>query len=123
MNQFPQAPEYTIRAFSTRVFDTGGKWKKSSIMRVLFILFGHLWEVELTYKYNFVPSSSLSGLSSLILFPFATCVELTPVANLPPVTLIPLKKIEMVLMGYSGTEGEGWGGELIHEKNQKQKIL
>jgi hypothetical protein len=38
---------------STGVNDTGGKWKKSSIIKVLIILFGHLWEVELTYKYIF----------------------------------------------------------------------
>jgi hypothetical protein len=33
--------------------DTGDKWKKSSITKVLIILFGHLWEVELTYRYIF----------------------------------------------------------------------
>ncbi len=38
---------------TTAVFDTGGKWKKSSIIKVLTILFGHLWEVELTYRYIF----------------------------------------------------------------------
>ena len=30
-------------------FDTGGKWKKSSIRKILTILFGHLWVVEETY--------------------------------------------------------------------------
>jgi hypothetical protein len=65
-------------------------------------------------------------------------VLLTQVANLPPVstTLAKMvakfaagdltfeyvrefsKKFETVLMGYSGA-----GGKLIHEKNQKQKIL
>ncbi len=35
------------------VVDTGGKWKKSSIMKVLIILFRHLWEVELSYRYIF----------------------------------------------------------------------
>ncbi len=65
---FPQAPEYTIRAVSnffehslrylqhkctTSVIDTSGKWKKSSIIKVLIILFGHLLEVELTYRYIF----------------------------------------------------------------------
>ncbi len=38
---------------TTGVVDTGGKWKKSSIIKVLIILFGHLWEVELTYRYIF----------------------------------------------------------------------
>jgi hypothetical protein len=39
-------------------------------------LFGHLWEVELTYRIDtFLPSSSLLGLGSLIMFPlFATGV-------------------------------------------------
>ncbi len=27
------------------------RWKKSSIIKVLIILFGHLWEVELTYRF------------------------------------------------------------------------
>jgi hypothetical protein len=35
------------------VIDAGGKWKKSSIIKVLITLFGHLWEVELTYRYIF----------------------------------------------------------------------
>jgi hypothetical protein len=38
---------------TTSVVDTGGKWKNSSIIKVLIILFGHLWEVELTYRYIF----------------------------------------------------------------------
>ncbi len=32
------------------VIDMGGKWKKSSIRKVLNILFVHLWVVELTYR-------------------------------------------------------------------------
>jgi hypothetical protein len=62
-------------------------------------LFELFWEVELTYRY-ILPSSSLQGLSSLILFPLlATGVidtggKLQPfaagivdrVANLPPVS-------------------------------------
>ncbi len=32
---------------TTGVVDTGGKWKKSAITKVLIILFGHLWEVYL----------------------------------------------------------------------------
>jgi hypothetical protein len=34
---------------TTGVNDTGGKWKKSSSRKILIILFGHLWVVELTY--------------------------------------------------------------------------
>jgi hypothetical protein len=55
--------------FATGVSDTGGKWKKSSIRKILIIWFGHLWVVEETYIFKFLPSSSLSGVSSLILFP------------------------------------------------------
>jgi hypothetical protein len=55
--------------FATGVNDTGGKWKKSLIRKILIILFGHLWVVEETYIYKFLPSSSLSGVCSLILFP------------------------------------------------------
>jgi hypothetical protein len=69
MNQFPQAPEYPIRAVSnfpkirgdihssrctTGVVDkknnTSGKWKKSSIRKVLNIFCGHLWVVEFTLR-------------------------------------------------------------------------
>jgi hypothetical protein len=57
--------QYTIKAVSNfdrdnrssrctiGVVDTGGNWKKSSIVKVLIILFGHLWEVELSYRYIF----------------------------------------------------------------------
>ncbi len=38
---------------TTGVNDTGGKWKKSSSRKILIILFGHLWVVELTYTYIF----------------------------------------------------------------------
>jgi hypothetical protein len=86
MNQFPPSPlsiplglfkifpkihgDIHSSRCTTNVVDTGGKWKKSSIIKVLIILFGHghLWVSELTYRYIFA-----SGLSSLILFPlFAT---------------------------------------------------
>jgi hypothetical protein len=50
--------------------------EKSSIIKVLIILFGHLWEVELTYRYIFAFKFTLRyDLSSLILFAlFATDV-------------------------------------------------
>jgi hypothetical protein len=38
---------------TTGVVDACGKWQKSSIIKVLNILFGHLWKVELTYRYIF----------------------------------------------------------------------
>ncbi len=63
---FPQASDYTIRVvsnffensrrssrFATGVNDTGGKWKKPSSRKILIILFGHLWVVELTHIYIF----------------------------------------------------------------------
>ncbi len=66
MNQFPPQPQSIplrpfrifskirggIRSsrFATGVNDTGGKWKKSSIRKILIILFGHHWAVEETYK-------------------------------------------------------------------------
>ncbi len=34
---------------TTGVVDTGGKWKKSLIRKMLIILFVHLWVVELTF--------------------------------------------------------------------------
>jgi len=34
---------------TTVVVDTVGEWKKSSIRKILLILFGHLWVVELTH--------------------------------------------------------------------------
>jgi hypothetical protein len=66
MNQFPPTPEYNIRPFqiflkilgdirssrcATGVVNTGGKWKKSSVINILLTLFGHLWEGELTFSY------------------------------------------------------------------------
>jgi hypothetical protein len=58
-----QAPEYTVRAVSN-FFENSRrysqlkvhrrrKWKKSTIINVLIILFGQLWEVELSYRYIF----------------------------------------------------------------------
>ncbi len=55
---FPQAPKYTLGVVSnfcskctTCVIDTGGKWKKSAIRKVLIILFWHLeWILELTCR-------------------------------------------------------------------------
>ncbi len=38
---------------TTGVNDTSGKSKKSSIIKVLTIFFGHLWKVELIYRYIF----------------------------------------------------------------------
>ncbi len=38
---------------TTGVNDSGGKWQKSSNRKILIILSGHLWVVELTYILNF----------------------------------------------------------------------
>jgi hypothetical protein len=47
---------------TTSVVDTGGKWKKSLSRKILIILFGHLWVVELTYIYIFAFKFTLSCL-------------------------------------------------------------
>jgi hypothetical protein len=66
MNHFPQASEYAIRAvkkffqkFAAQGGMENGKWKNSLIIKVLIILFGHLWEVELTYRYFFASKFTL----------------------------------------------------------------
>jgi hypothetical protein len=66
-----------------------------------------------------LPSSSLSGVSSLIVFPlFATGVNDTGGAPRPCEYLCEFsEKFEMILMLLSGA----WG-KVIHEKNLKQKI-
>jgi hypothetical protein len=65
MNQFPQAPEYPIRAVSnfweylkdirssrctTSAVDTGGKEENVQSEIFFIFLFRHLWVVELTYS-------------------------------------------------------------------------
>ncbi len=66
MNQFPQAPEYTIWAVSNifenswrhSIFEAQGALIPVSLTsaangkifrKILIVLFGHLWVVELTY--------------------------------------------------------------------------
>ncbi len=127
---FPKAPEYTIRAISN-FFENSRRysqlkvhhrcrwhrwqWKKSSIIKVWAILFGHLWEEKVAYRYIFAFKFTLRSQQPDILpiisrqchwhrWQFAAGVEFS-------------KKSETVLMGYSW---DGW--KLIHEKNQKQKI-
>jgi hypothetical protein len=92
---------------TTSVVDTGGKWKKSSIRKILIILFGHLWVVELTYIRDLPPVSTT--LAKMVA-KFATGV---PVVHLA-LQISPriFEKFETFLMGYSGA-----GGKLIHEKN------
>ncbi len=114
---------------TTDVVDTGVKWKKSSIIKVLIILFGHLWEVELTHRYIFsfkctlrsqqpdiVPtgdkfadgvvdtSGSLAPVSLTTdanLLP----VLLTPVANFPPVSTTLAKLVAKFAAGVVDTGG------------------
>ncbi len=96
--------------------------KKTSISKILIILFGHLWVVEETYCiYKFLPSSSLSGICSLILFQFfATGVNdsggkfaagvFDTGGNLPPASLTPAANLTPVanLPPVSTTQGERW---------------
>ncbi len=159
---------------TTSVVDSGGK---SSIIKVLIILFGHLWEVELTYRYIFAFKFTLRSQKPDIVpiishlcqwhrwqicrrcrwyrWQIATGVVdtggkfTTGIKNTSETggkichlcrwqrwqishrcrwyrwrTLICeyisefSKKFETVLMGYSGA-----GGKLIHEKNQKHKLV
>ncbi len=96
-------------------------------IKILIILFGHLWEVELTYRYIFAFKISLRSQQPDIVSNICcryrwhrwqicrcrwywwctlTCEYLREFS----------KKFETVLMGYSWA-----GGKLTHEKNQKQK--
>jgi hypothetical protein len=70
--------------------------KKSSIAKILIILLGHLWIVELTYISIFAFKFTLRYLQPVIVTTPAanlSLVSLTPVANLPPVstTLVKLE--------------------------------
>ena len=94
MNQFPQAPEYTIRAVSN-FFEN---LRRYSLLKV-------------TQAENLPPISTT--LAKRVVPP----VLLIPAVHLDLQKLREFsKKIETFLMGYSGA-----GGKLIHEKNQKQK--
>jgi hypothetical protein len=107
---------------ATGVNDTGGKCKKSSNINVLIILFKHLWEVELAYRYIFAFKFTLSSQQPDIVPIIATGVNdtggkfaagvvdtggkfaagvkppvsLTPAANLPPVSLTPVANLPPV---------------------------
>jgi hypothetical protein len=59
--------------YTTGVNETGGKWKKSSSRKILIILFGHLWIVELTYILIFAFKFTLTlfytcGLGIVVLY-------------------------------------------------------
>ncbi len=120
---FPPAPEYSIKTvsnfskirwdirssrFATGVNDTGGKWKKSSIRKILIILFGHLWVVEKTCVYfclqvHFQVSAAWY------------CSDYLPPVSLTPVVHLDLRISPRMLLS-------GALGKVIHEKNLKQKI-
>ena len=113
-----------IRSSRCTTINTGGKWKKSSIIKALIILFGHLWEVELTNRYIFAFKFTLRCLQPDIVpiichrwqicrrchwyqWCTLTCEYLREF----------LKKFETVLMGNSRA-----GKKMIH-KNPEAKIL
>jgi hypothetical protein len=141
MNQFPPSPRvfqedhfkffrkfaviFTVQGLPPGSTTPVANGKNLQSEKFLIILFGHLWVVEETYTvYKFLSSSSLSGVSSLILFPlFAPGVNdtggkftegvvdtggnlppalLTPAANLPPVSLTLVANLPTV----STTQGE-----------------
>ncbi len=83
MNQFLPSPwvyhiwpfQFFSKIRSSRcTTGVGGKWKKSSVIKVLIILFGHLWEEELTYWYIFAFKFTLRCLQPDIVTIFATGV-------------------------------------------------
>ncbi len=90
-----------------RFNETSGKWKKTSISKVLIILFGYLRVEE-----KFFPPSSVcafdigDNLPLVSLTPAASLppAALTPVANLPPassspaVTVASLPQVSLILV-------------------------
>ncbi len=101
MNQFLPTPWVycTIRAVSnffensrrySQLVDTGGKWKKSSIRKILLILFGHLWEVEFNIHINFCLQVHFKVSAAWYCPHYLPPVSLTRVANLPLVSLMPV---------------------------------
>jgi hypothetical protein len=78
-NFFKNSWRYSQLKCTNDVVGTGGKWKKSSIIKVLIILFRPLWEVELTYRYIFAFKFTLRSQQ----------LDNVPI-NLPPVSLIPV---------------------------------
>ncbi len=119
---FPWAPEYSIKTVSN-FFEN---LRRYSQLKVCHRCRWHRWQMEKIFNkkninnfvwsplvtrgniYIFLPSSSLSDVYSLILFPlFATGVvetggNLPPAANLPPVSLTPVANLPPV----STTQGE-----------------
>jgi hypothetical protein len=122
---FPQAPErYTIRVVSN-FFEYSRRysqlkvhhrycwhqWQMEKIFnnKILIILFGHLWEVQLTYRYIFAFKFTLRSQQPDIVpiichwcrwyrWCTLTCEYLREFS----------KKFEMVLMGYSMRLGVNW---------------
>ncbi len=130
MNQFPPSPwplgpfQFVLKIWgdicssrcTTGVNDTGGKWKKSSIIKVLIILFGHLWEEELTYRYIFAYKFTLRSQQPDIVPIICRRCHWRQWCTLRIFPRI-FEKIR------NSSNGILWGWrKLIHEKNQKQKI-
>ncbi len=155
INQFPPAPEYPIwavsnffensRRYSQIKVDHRCRWhrwqmKKSSIRKILIILLGHLWIVEVTHIYIFAFKFTLRYLQPDInpivchrcrWYRWQFCRRCRwhrwqichqcrwyrwSTLSCEYIRKF-LKKFETALMVYS----RAWK-KLIHEKNQKQKI-
>ncbi len=88
---FPQAPENNIRIILNFF---------ASSRKILIILFGHLWVVELTYIYIFAFKFTLSYLQPdivpIICHRYLPPASLTLAANLPPVSLTPVANLPPV---------------------------
>jgi hypothetical protein len=147
---FPQAPEYTMRVVSNFFENSrrysqlkvhhrcGWHWwqiEKSSIIKVLIILFRHLWEVELTYTYIFAFKFTLRSQQpdiAQLVAKFATGVVDTGgnFANFPPVSLITVVHLDLQISPWifekirKGPNGILWGwGETDSWKKPEAKNL
>ncbi len=128
---------------TTGVVYTSGKWKQSSIIKVLIIFFGHLWEVELTYRYIFAFKFFLRSQQPDIVpiichlchwIWWQICHRYQQHQrnwrqNLQPVSLIPVANLHLDLQLspqifeniWNGPNGILWGcGETDSWKNQKK---
>jgi len=93
MNQFPPSPDYSIKTVSN-FFENSRRYsqlnvKKSSIRKILIILFCHLWVVEETYI-NFCLQVHFQVSADWYCSHYLPPVSRIPVANLPLVSLIPV---------------------------------
>ncbi len=164
MNQFRPSPWVIFQFFSKNSWrysqlyvhhrcrwHRGGKWKKSLIIKVFIFLFGHLWEVELTYRYIFAFKFTLRSQQPDIVpiichwchwhqwqicgrcrwyrWQIATVIN-NSLATLPPVSLMPVVHLDLRISSQifekirNGPNGILWGwGETDSWKKPEAKNL